>query len=129
MRIGALGSLGASEATSQATRIADGRAIVQVGGHVVLQAAFIAPGLALFGVRGWRLAAAALGGSASFTLLSWLWGEVNGFSMLPMTAANARARVEQDQIPPRRQATPASAPTAGLGAGGDVIDISPSHDR
>jgi hypothetical protein len=91
MRIAALGNLGNPEATSPATRAVDGRDAVRIAGHVVLQAAFLAPGLAMFGVRGWRLLGASLGGSASFTLLSWLWAYANGFKLTPLTPGASTA--------------------------------------
>ncbi len=94
----------------------DGEAAFKVGGHIALQAAFVAPGLMLFGVRGWRLLGASLAGSASFTLLSWIWAAVNGYEMIPMG---------ERRFASRRQAPSTGAP--GLppqrAADADVIDI------
>lgn len=129
MRIAALGNLGNPEATTPQTRVVDGRDAVRIAGHVVLQAAFLAPGLALFGVRGWRLLGASLGGSASFTLLSWLWAYANGFKLTPLSSAGEPATAPQAADPaldgyaraPSRKPRPRGALESSAPA--DYIDI------
>lgn len=111
MQIAALGNL------THDQQVEDGGDAVRIAGHVILQAAFIAPGLALFGVRGWRLVGGSLGGSASFTLLSWLWAYANGFRMLPMTAGE-RKPSSSPQPPARRRKTPSPALDEG-----EIIDL------
>lgn len=96
MRIAALGNLEPTQ------RVDDGAELLRIGSHVVLQAAFIAPGMALMGSRGWRLILGSLGGSVSFTLLSWLWAYANGFQMLPMTAPSSE-QLGAAKAPPRRK--------------------------
>lgn len=124
MRIAALGSLASPTPTTPQTRALDGRDAVRIAGHVVLQAAFLAPGLALFGVRGWRLVGASLGGSASFTLLSWLWASANGFSFVPAGDATSGGVSPQASTvaTPRRDPRPSNAlPDASEGV--TYIDV------
>lgn len=125
MRIAALGNLGNPEATSPATRAVDGRDAVRIAGHVVLQAAFLAPGLALFGVRGWRLLGASLGGSASFTLLSWLWAYANGFKLTPLTPGELTTPHAQDEPQLGRAPTRKPRPRGALAEATDIdfIDV------
>lgn len=110
MRIAALGSLEPGQ------RVDDGAELLRIGSHVVLQAAFIAPGMALMGTRGWKLILGSIGGSVSFTLLSWLWAYANGFQMLPMTAPTSE-QLGKMKPPPRRKKRPK------LQEPEDVIDI------
>lgn len=99
MRIAALGTLQPTQ------RAEDGAELLRIGSHVVLQAAFIAPGMALMGSRGWRLVLGSIGGSVSFTLLSWLWAYANGFQMLPMTAPTVD-QLGAASVAPRRKKKP-----------------------
>lgn len=124
MRIAALGTLASTTPTTPTTpqtRARDGRDAVRIAGHVVLQAAFLAPGLALFGVRGWRLVGASLGGSASFTLLSWLWASANGFSFVPASDVGSGGTPPRapSVTTPRRDPRPANA----LPDNADFIDV------
>lgn len=92
MRIAALGSLADTTARAQQQGARDGKNALRIGAHVLMQGAFLAPGLYLCGVRGWRLLGASLAGSASFTVLSWLWATANGWELLPLTTAAESAR-------------------------------------
>lgn len=103
MRIAALGSVNPPTPRPVTTR--------QTGmfvSHVLMQAAFIAPGVWLAGGRGWRLLLGSLGGSASLTVLTWLWAQAEGYTMMPMHGAN--------QPLPQAQPTPASAPASYIEA-------------
>lgn len=84
MRIAALGNVDQVQTDTHAQRVGDARSAMRVGAHVLLQGAFLAPGLWVCGVRGWRLLGASLAGSVSFTLLSWLWATANGWELLPL---------------------------------------------
>jgi len=81
-------------------------------GHVVLQAVFIAPGLYLAGVKGWRLPLASLAGSATFTGCIYAWSVIEGMSMVG--AAELSSMRRQPRAP--SAALPPEDP--------DVIDVS-----
>lgn len=96
MRIAALGGMETAQEQAQETNAQNGKELVRISLYTGLQAAFIAPGLYIVGVRGWRLLGASIAGSASFTLLSWLWAYAHNATMVPVglpaenTAAGAQ---------------------------------------
>lgn len=107
MRIAALGNVGQVQTEAHTQRVGDARSAMRVGAHVLLQGAFLAPGLWVCGVRGWRLLGASLAGSVSFTLLSWLWATANGWELLPLGDVAEPKAVRAPQGGTRFAAAPA----------------------
>lgn len=117
MKVAAFGSVGDVQEQAQQQSAQNGQELLRIAIYTALQAVFIAPGLWVVGVRGWRLLGGSLAGSASFTFLSWLWAYAHGAHMLPVGLPNELGKA----IPRRRKATVQSSPAA-LGTP-EVIDL------